>query len=55
VGSAKLWAVGACGHWRGNSGAGGAMVRTGCTWSACAGGSCPAGGLRLFEPGGLVL
>jgi hypothetical protein len=48
VGSAKPWAVGACRHRRGNSGTGGAAVRTSCTWSAHASCSCPAGGLGLF-------
>jgi hypothetical protein len=48
VGSVKLWAVGACGHRRGNNGAGGAAVQTGCTWSARVGGSCLVSGLRPF-------
>jgi hypothetical protein len=48
VGSAKPWAVGACGHRRGNSGASGAAVRTDCPHSVRAGSSCPTGGLGPF-------
>jgi hypothetical protein len=33
VRNAKPWAVGACGHRRGNSGAGSAAVQTGCLWA----------------------